>query len=120
MNRYNDSGEMIDVSKINRSVIAQESVIEAINAMIEAENSDIDPLQAFALGLYASQFQMKYMIMQAIANGENVTSYEIELLSVLDATENNAFGEVFSFSEINKWVDNWINKQFPHTMELTK
>lgn len=37
MNRYNNNGEMIDASKLNRSVIAQEIIIERINAMIESE-----------------------------------------------------------------------------------
>jgi hypothetical protein len=117
MNRYNDSGEMIDVSKLNRSVIAQESVIEAINDMIEAENSDIDPLQAFALGLYASQFQMKYMIMQAISRGEEPSEYDNQLVNILNVTEQNTFGNIFTFEEVDKMIDVWIDKHFPHTME---
>jgi hypothetical protein len=121
MNRYNDNGEMIDVSKLNRSIIAQEIIIERIKDMLESESSTVERLEAFGMGLYASQFQMKYLIQQDISRGDRVVSdYEMELLHILEVTEKNSFGDIIMFNEVNQWIDNWINKQFPHTMELTK
>ena len=111
---------MIDVSKLNRIIIAQENIIELIKDILESESSTVEPLEAFGMGLYASQFQMKYSIQQAISRGETVSDYEMELLHILEVTEKNSFGDIIMFNEINQWIDDWIDKHFPHTMELTK
>lgn len=119
MNLYNDNGEMIDVSKLNRSVIAQEIIIERIKSMLESETNNTEPLEAFAMGLYTSQFQMKYLIQQAISRGESVGEYDMELLRVLEFTEQNTFGDVIMFNVIDQLVDEWIEQRFPHTMEIS-
>jgi hypothetical protein len=120
MNRYNDNGEMINALKLNRILVAQEIVIEMVKDMIENKTIYVELLEAFMLGLYASQFQMKYMIMQAISRGEEPSEYDNQLVNILNVTEQNTFGKIFTFEEVDKMIDVWIDKHFPHTMEIVK
>lgn len=117
MHRYNDEGQMIDTDTINKSLLAQEIIINFINKLLDDESCGVDNKEGFTLGLYASQYQMKFKIEESIKNNQHISEFEQGLLSLLRETEKKYFGKVIEYDEMLIMIDSWIETNYPNKIE---